>query len=352
VKVAYDVGTQLAHPTGVTRYALELADALEDLGIELCRYMVSLRARGIPSSVRRWRLPATALQVSWMAFDRPRIERLTGDVDLVHGTNFIVPPSRAPSVVTVHDLSFIPEHGYVRNWRLAMMTPRSLARADALLVPSQAIADEISAVYNVARERLFVTFEGVSDDFLNATPLDDVALARFGIKRPFIMALGTIQPRKNLHRLIEAWSLAADTLRDWSLAIVGPWGWGNELPDAPRVVRSGWVGDADLPGLLAAADVFCYPSLYEGFGLPPLEAMAAGTATIAGDYGAATEILGDSALIVDRSDVAAIADGLIRVATDDEFRVKLANAGHMRASTYTWRRTAEATAAAYRAVLM
>jgi glycosyltransferase involved in cell wall biosynthesis len=113
----------------------------------------------------------------------------------------------------------------------------------------------------------------------------------------------------------------------------------------------GWVGDETLPGLLSAAEVFCYPSLYEGFGLPPLEAMAAGTASLVGRYPAAEEIVGDAALLVDPGDTGSIAEGIVRLATDATLRKRLALTGRTHAARFTWERTAAATIGVYRSIL-
>ena len=140
-------------------------------------------------------------------------------------------------------------------------------------------------------------------------------------------------------------------LDGWTLVLAGPPGWGPQLPAAADVKEIGWVADETLPGLLASAEVFCYPSLYEGFGLPPLEAMAAGTATLVGSYSAAEEVLGDAALKVESEDVESIAGGLANLGSDEELRRRLAVAGRARAARYTWEGTAKATIQAYRSVL-
>jgi glycosyltransferase involved in cell wall biosynthesis len=163
--------------------------------------------------------------------------------------------------------------------------------------------------------------------------------------------VGTIEPRKNLRRLLEAWRSLGDRRRPWTLALAGPRGWGPELPETPAVVTLGWVGDETLPGLLAAADVFCYPSVYEGFGLPPLEAMAAGTAAVVGRYPAAEEVVGDAALLVDPARTDDIAGGLLALMEDEALRKRHARAGRARAARYTWQRTASATLDAYREAL-
>jgi glycosyltransferase involved in cell wall biosynthesis len=348
VPVAYDIGLPFTTPTGVTRYALELADALETLGVHLRRYLVSLRALHHDPRVARWRVPARPINLLWWMFGWPPIQRIVGEVGLVHGTNFVLPPSRrVPAIVTLHDLSFMPEHGYLEDPRLKRMTPWSVRHASLVITPSATIADEVSERLELDRERVFVTPLGISPGFFTAEPGDQSLLDGLGIRKPFAMALGTIQPRKNLNRLLEAWRAAGTELDGWQLVLVGPKGWGPEPPAAPRVVRTGWLDEVVIQRVLAAADVFCYPSLYEGFGLPPLEAMAAGTPVVVGDYGAARELLEGAAVIVDRHDVGAIADGLIRLSRDESLRTSLAVAGRARAKGFTWEATARSTVAAY-----
>ncbi|HEU4480964.1 MAG TPA: glycosyltransferase family 1 protein, partial [Actinomycetota bacterium] len=316
MRVGYDAGPLLDPPTGVGRYTRELADALEMRGIELKRYAVALGGRGDPA-IKRRRFPARTMRSLWRRFDAPSIRGLTGAVDVVHGTNFVLPPlGDVPGVVTVHDLSFFRDDVFPGGEALRDLVPWSVDRAARVLVPTEVIAREVCERFGVEAERVVATFEGVAPVFFGATPLSDGALGRLGIPGRFIVAVGTIEPRKNLARLLDAWRRIRTELDGWTLVLAGPAGWGPRLPETPGVILTGWVGDETLPGLLAAADVFCYPSLYEGFGLPPLEAMAAGTPAVVGRYGTAQEVLGDAALLVTPTDVDALAEGLFQTATD------------------------------------
>jgi glycosyltransferase involved in cell wall biosynthesis len=274
------------------------------------------------------------------------ITGLTGRVDLIHGTNFVLPAlGGTPGVVTIHDLSFLRSDVFPGGKRLTDLVPWSIDRAALVLTPTAAVGDEVRDHFRLSGDRLRVTPEGVAGIFFGATPLGEAALASLGVTRPFAVAVGTIEPRKNLDRLLSAWAEAR--LDGWTLVIAGPEGWGPQLPETPGVVAAGWVADESLPGLLAAAEIFCYPSLYEGFGLPPLEAMAAGTPALVGRYPAADEVLKDACLLVDPTDVEAIAGGLTRLATDAILRRRFAASGKARAAAFTWERTAQATLEAY-----
>jgi glycosyltransferase involved in cell wall biosynthesis len=344
--VGFDAGPLLDPPTGVARYTRELGNALEARGLELRRYAVVLRGHA-PAQVARLRAPARLVRSMWRRFGRPRIERLIGDVDVVHATNFVLPPVSAPGVVTVHDLSFYRDDTWPGGKRLRDLVPWSVSRAALVLTPTQAVAAEVRERYRIPDRMVKVTGEGVSQVFFGTTPLGDAALARLGINGPFVVAAGSLEPRKNLSRLLQAWSHLADDLEGWTLVLAGPKGWGPQLPKTPGVLLPGYLGDETLPGLFAAAEIFCYPSLYEGFGLPPLEAMAAGTPVVAGDYSCAEEVLQDAALRVEPTDIDAIASALSSLASDTALRRRLALKGRARASSFSWERTAAATEKAY-----
>jgi glycosyltransferase involved in cell wall biosynthesis len=347
MRVGIDWGPLLDPITGVGRYTRELAGALEARGLELVRYAVSWGGAA-GNDVKRWRVPARAAQLAWRRFDRPSVTRLTGPVDLVHATNFVLPATGGvPGVVTVHDLSFYRDDAFPGSHRLRDLVPWSVQRARKVLVPTDAIAAEVSDAFGLDREAIATTYEGVAGSFFGGVPLSDPSLAALGITRPYVLAAATLEPRKNLARLMEAWKAAAPSLGGWTLAIAGAEGWGPKLEPVDGVRLLGWVGDETLPGLMAGAELFCYPSLYEGFGLPPLEAMASGTPCLVGRYSAAPEVLGEAARLVDPTSVDAIAQGLIDLATDDAGRSALVLLGRARAAEFTWERAAERTIRAY-----
>lgn len=351
MRVAYDAGPLLGTPTGVGRYTGELAAALTARGLTIQRYAISLRAPADPR-VRRWKVPARAVQRAWMTFGGPVPRSLFDGADVVHGTNFVLPPTGGkPGVVTIHDLSFHRADVFPGGRRLQEVVPWSLRQAAAVIVPTEAVACELAERHGYPQTRISVTYEGVSPTFFGATPLAATALGGLGIPGPFALAVGTLEPRKNLLRLVEAWRACATELEGWRLVLAGPKGWGPELPPTEGVMPIGYVDDQTLPGLMAAAEIFCYPSLYEGFGLPPLEAMAAGTACLVGRYSAAEEVLGDSALLVDPTDPDDIADALLRLVSGDDLRRRLGLEGRAHAARYTWEGTANQTKEVYEDVV-
>ncbi|HYI44029.1 MAG TPA: glycosyltransferase family 1 protein [Actinomycetota bacterium] len=351
MRVALDAGPLLDPPTGVGRYTAELARSLDAMGATVCKFAFAMGGKAA-TDIARFRIPARLARVMWRWTGAPTATRLVGGADVVHGTNFVLPAlGPAAGVVTIHDLSYLQEGAFPGADRLRKLVPWSIERAGRVIVPTEAIAIEVTKHYGTAREKLVVTHEGVSPLFFGATPLSDSALAGMGIARPFVLATGTDAPRKNLQRLLDAWLAAEMGRSGWTLVLAGPRGWGPRFGRTDDIHPLGWIGDETLPGLMAAADVFCYPSLYEGFGLPPLEAMAAGTACLVGEYSAAREVLGEGAFLVDPLSTESVADGLRRLVDDSQLRRTFSVRGRAQASLYTWEKTARATLGAYAAAI-
>ncbi len=352
-------------PGGVGTYIRELAPRLA-MGPDL--EIVPFRSSW-PSDRRvSWTVPMGGVTTGrhtlhyplWNALGWPPLPPPLGDCDVVHATTpSAVPPVRRGQalVVTVHDLAFerFPD-AFPGRWRwLYRAGVRAAARrADALLVPSQATADDLAARHPGTRGRIHVTSLAAGTEVGSADP--DETLERLGIERPYVLFVGTLEPRKNVTRLIRAFRRVAPEVPH-RLVLAGRSGWKvagivDEMGDPPgRVGHTGAVSPEELDVLYGAADAFCYPSLYEGFGLPVLEAMHRGVPVVASTTPAVAEVADEAALLVDPIDVDAIADALRRVLSDPALAADLRRRGRDRASAFSWDGTAEATLEVYRGVL-
>ena len=286
----------------------------------------------------------------------PSVERFTGGpLDLFHATDFVLAPNHARrTIVTVHDLAFLhyPDASHPSLYRyLNVVVPRSIRKADHIIADSHHTAGDVSAFFHVTDERISVAQGAVDHDtFTRVTneQLLQAARAKYRIdERPYIFALSSLQPRKNFARLIKAFSIAKMSASiEHQLVIAGGKGWlyddifasVRDLKLENDVGFIGFVEDSDLPALYSSADFFAYPSLYEGFGLPIIEALACGTAVITADNSCLPEAGGPGALYVDAENTDSIADGLMRMCTDAALKQELVNAGLKHVSQFTWER--------------
>lgn len=289
-------------------------------------------------------------------------ELLMGNADVVHGPDFALPPTlRARRVVTIHDLAFLTHPECAVPSLIAYLNrvvPRAVHEADRIIAVSARTADDLVERLTVPREKISVIHIGVDPTFSPTTSEDAVAelCARLELESPFILAVGTIEPRKNYERLIAAFAHATqepDGPR--MLVIAGRKGWLYDgVFDAVtkhkvegRVRFLDYIADSDLATLYHAAAALATPSLYEGFGIPLLEAMASGTPIVCADAGPLPEVAGDAALLVPPEDVEAIATALVRVVCEPELRQNLIANGKTRVSHFNWEDAAKAHLAVY-----
>ncbi len=307
-----------------------------------------------PIPVARLPLPLPLLYDAWERTGRPSIEAATGLVDLVHLTvPMRAPLGRAPLVATVNDLfplhdGMHPEGRGARLMRAGLHWIRD--HAARVIVPSRATADDCVAA-GFDERRLRVVPYGVDPVDVDDERAAEVA-DRHGLRAPFVLFVGTLEPRKNLATLVDAMcSLGRPEL---TLALAGPAGWGeaDELPDVPfPVARLGFVPSGDLPGLMRAANAFCFPSSAEGFGLPVLEAMAAGAAIVTSSTTSTAEVAGDTALLVDPARPEDLSSALASLLDDESLARRLRAAARERAGRWTWDETARLTTSVYAEVL-
>lgn len=345
-RVGLDATPLLGVRTGIGRYVEHLVAELPGAGVDVVATAFTLRGRLAlppPVTVRQRPVPARALQALWSRTAVPPVEWLTGRVEVFHGTNFVLPPvRRAAGVLTVHDLSYLryPDTVAAASLRYRELVPRGLSRAAVVLTPSHAVAAEVREEYGLAPERVVATQLGVDPLWFDATP---------GPEAGHLLFVGTVEPRKGLPVLLDALRLLhAEDPAFPPLVLAGQPGWGPALSTAGlpagAVRTAGYLEPPALRSLVAGAAALVFPSVYEGFGLPPLEAFAAGTPVVASDIPVIREVTGSLATLVPVGDAAALAGALRSVlGAPGDPAPRVAHARRFR-----WADTAAATAAAYR----
>ena len=382
MKVVFDGTPFLLEKTGIGHYTENLIAQLkrERPELELGLFSISLRGghrlkRVSPSlegvEVKGYNLPANFLYYTWW----PRTsllpaESLVGDFDIYHAANYQAPAlRRARLVSTIHDINFVrfPEMQSRGIRRFIKSLPGLLERSSMILADSRFTAEELSEVYGLHEEKVRVVYPGLNPVFLQEAGEEEVetALRAYCIEPPYLAYIGNLHPRKNLATLVEAFALLRERGLEHRLAVIGGGGLGRlnnneyrklmfrvkDLGLEEEVVFTGYVPDERLKCLLARADMLVFPSIYEGFGLPPLEAMACGVPVITSRRASLPEVVGEAALLLEdpleAEEIAARVEDLI---SDPALRSRLVKEGRENARAFTWERAAREVLEVYRQV--
>lgn len=374
MRVAIDYTAALHQGAGVGRFVRNLVGALLEVDRETSYTLLYPRSRdrAEPPALPRYAnvagrqlfLSERMLNVAWYKLGLPvPVDLLGGRADLYHFLDFSLPPvRRGATVLTIHDLSFlmVPEcaEGGLRA-HLERVVPSSVRHADFVTADSENTRNELTTLLDVSPDRVAVVYGGVDDRFrpvVDAHVLDAIR-TKYGLTTPFMLYVGTIEPRKNIGRLLRAYTLFRERHKgNHRLVIAGGLGWLyqdvlreiDDLAADHKVVFLGRVPDDDLPALYSLCDLFVYPSLYEGFGLPPLEAMACGRAVLTTNTSSLPEVVGDAGVMVSPYDVEGLAAEMARLLDDPELRRTLGQRGIERARQFSWGNSARKLLEIYR----
>lgn len=375
MRITLDLSPYVHRHAGLGRYAGELLNAMVRLAPEneytgLYHAAREQEVAGLPANVKIVRVPMSAkpwrMSVLLAYYANLTMDRWLPPQDIFHGTDHLLPPLKnGKSIFTIHDLifRFFPEYHLPLNRRfLDLMLPKFMRRADAIIAVSGNTRRDVTRLMNIPAEKMTVIPEGVSPRFRPVTDCAALERVRATCRLPerFILFFSTIEPRKNLVTLLDAYAALVRQHSDIpGLVVMGRKGWLYEetlrrisdLALTERVVLTNWVEEQDVPAVLSLATVFVFPSLYEGFGLTPLEAMACGAPVICSNASSLPEVVGDAGIPVDPRDVSGLAQAISRVLNDEPLRRELRARGIKQASRFTWERTARETLELYKNVL-
>lgn len=376
ITVALDYRPALFYGFGIGRYVKNLVPAMlrADPELRLKLYGVFLRNRAETLRSHQWPkteratfhgAPLPARLIPWLGRFLPiGAETFTGPFDLFHDTDYALTPVRhAPRVVTLYDTAYLREGEWVsreQSAHMARIVHKQVAEGTRFITISEFAREELMEAFAIPEEKIDVTYLGVDEVFLKAPERrDPEALTRLKVRDPYVLHLGTLEPRKNLVRLVKAFAHLLEVAPEFQLVLAGRPGWGSErilevvkalgIEESVRIL--GRVSEADAVQLVVNTSVMAYPSLYEGFGLPALEGMACGVPVLTSDSHALREICRDGALLVDPTDDQAMAEGLRHLALDRGAAFEIADRGARLARKFTWDLCAQRTLTAYRKTL-
>jgi len=367
MKIGIDI-SQIVYQTGVSRYTLELVKHLLKLDKQnhYFLYAGSLRQRSVLRAfISEVKTPKTSYKITWVS---PKLADLLWNrlnlfkpdccqsLDVFHASNWAIPRIKPKLVTTIHDLTFLKFPQSHTPYSVKVHT-RQLKRAKRLaariITDSQSTKKDL-VKYGVPADKITVVYLAPAEIFkpLESKTKRQAIKAKYQFKSPYLLSVGTQEPRKNLQRLIKAYSQLKSHYPQLQLAIAGKFGWGENVRPVKGVKLLGFVPDEDLVGLYSAAKAFVYPSLYEGFGFPLLEAMACGCPVISSSISSLPELGGQAALYVNPYKVSQIAKGISRaLELSSDKRQALIAQGLSQARKFSWEKTAQQTLKVYQEVV-
>ncbi len=370
--VAIDIQSVAGLRSGVGQFTYHLARTLPALDPQnrytlfLFDFRRRLRDPALeagPARLLKIRVPGLLVRTCWDLFRTPPVDAIVGEADLFHFPNYVSGPvARGKVVTSVYDVSFLryPQCASAQTLRwLNRNLERTLKRADGIVTISEFSKTEIVEVLGVPARKVIVVYPGVSEAFRRPAPEAEIARVRrrYGLPDSYLLAVGTLEPRKNLATLVRAFSIERAFFRSrrCGLVLAGARGWktGPLFDEIGRlnlrgdVVATGYVDDRDLPALYQGAEMLVFPSLYEGFGMPLLEAMASGLPVVASDTSSHREVLGEAAVFVSPRDPESLARAVKELLLDQAQRRALAASGISRSALFTWETCARSMKEAY-----
>lgn len=385
MRIGFDIGPITHARSGVGNYCLHLLKALMDVeGLDISGFAaqartLDLEAVGRPLRHRRLPIPTRAMYRIWSTLGMPAVDSLLGGVDVYHATNYFLPPTkRAKRVLTIHDITF-KKHPELCSPKIvgpfASKVEGFAREADAVIADSVSTRQDVIESLGAKPERVHTVHLACDESM---SPIDkklarERVAALFGSQHPYLLFVGTVEPRKNVKGILTAFKKVEKEFPH-RLVICGGPGWMSDKdqesilelrrniseqiighPDGSpiaggRVIRTGFAAPTSLTALYSAADALIFPSFYEGFGLPVLEAMACGCPVITANNSSLPEVAGDAAEYCDANDVDSIANAMRRVLSDESLREQMRQRGFAQAAKFSWKKAAEQTAAVYRSV--
>lgn len=365
MKIAIDISQIVHEGTGVATYTDQLIRNLLKIDTEneyilfgislrklrlLTNYFTGLKTSHKNLESKFFSIPPTAGEFLWNRLHLVKMENLLGSIDIFHSSDWIQPPTAAKKITTIHDL-LVYEYPDVSHPYIVETQKRRLKwvmqECDAIITDSIFTKNRLAKIMKVDFPNTEVVYPGIMNKF---RPADKEAIRKvkqkYGLYDDYILSVGTVEPRKNLIALLKAFEqflkhpLISNRNRPMELVIVGKYGWGEKIAKAKNVKILGFVPEDDLPVLYSGATMFVYPSLYEGFGFPILEAMACGCPVITSDHGSLKELATGAAVIIDPESTEDIMSKMIQLFVDQELRAELVKQGKKNIERFNWEKTA------------